>query len=227
MRKEEFALCEEAVKYYKKAVKQRQERVLRRLELLIIICCTMLATILSIGIQATVSRTTDVPYLDMMEAAYLPPSVVNNLAVNQAVYELEYEQAPEWLKSYCRSISFVDLDLKEKYADHFSSLDQKISAVTVGGDIEFDISMHSDSTMYHELWHTFDWGHEFMSENDDFVKLYDKYKDTVAHSEISPHKEFFASCGSLYMRDRKQLPEEVVRYFDHIIWEELHKEKSE
>lgn len=138
-----------------------------------------------------------------------------NPKLNQAMYEKDFLVLPDYLRESIKEVEYTEENLQEKFSEYFPP-SMSLGAVTVGDKIYIDIKSYQHDMFAHEAWHAYDWGHDFMSESEEFVELYDKYYDRIPHSDINPHKEFFACCGALYTLGEGVLPEEIISYFDGI-----------
>ena len=125
---------------------------------------------------------------------------------NYLLYKEDLIKVPKSLIQYCNNIYFTNENLNEKFN---LDIKTKVVAISYGNDIYIDTKYYGNDVVTHEMFHVFDYGNNWISDSEEFITLYEKYKDVL---QISPgnddnNYEFFATCGEKYISHSLIQPE--------------------
>lgn len=132
---------------------------------------------------------------------------------NMNLYMNNLALIPDVLLDNCSKIYFTDEDLNDKFDLGLSAV---VAAVSIEDEIYVDTSYFEYGVMVHEMYHVFDYANGWITEREDFKRIYNIYKDSV---EVSPGNrddvyEFFASYGEMFTLEREGLDEnEIFAFF--------------
>jgi hypothetical protein len=127
--------------------------------------------------------------------------------INICVYEDDYDETnydlylenlktiPSGLIKNCDNIYFTNENLNKKF--ELDDIITKIVALSYGKDIYVNTEYFSEDVLIHEMYHVYDYSNNWISDSDEFVKLYEEYKDDfeVSPGNVENSYEFFATYG--------------------------------
>lgn len=132
---------------------------------------------------------------------------------NMNLYMNNLVLIPDELLENCSRIYFADEDLNDKFDLGFATV---VAAVSIEDEIYVDTSYFEYGVLVHEMYHVFDYANGWITEKEDFKRIYNIYKDIV---EVSPGNrenvyEFFASYGEMFTLEREALERnEIFAFF--------------
>ena len=132
------------------------------------------------------------------------------------LYIENLETIPESLLNNCENIYFTGENLSEKFN---LDIEAPVVAVSDGADIYVSTNYYSDDVLIHEFFHVYDYTHFWVSDKEDFLKLYEKYKDVyhVSPGNVENSYEFFASYGELFSLANESLEKnELYTFFSEL-----------
>lgn len=133
------------------------------------------------------------------------------------LYLEDLETLPDRLTENCENIYFTDENLTKKFGLE-DEIQSEIVAISSGRDIYISTKYHGKEVLVHELWHVFDYANDWISDTDEFVNLYEMYKDEyeVSPGNVQNRYEFFASYGeTFYLRKDTLLDNTLFAFFDN------------
>lgn len=121
---------------------------------------------------------------------------------NLKLYLNNLENIPKGLLENCNNIYFSSENLNDKFDLNIKT---KIVAISYGKDIYIDTNYYKDDVLIHEMYHVFDYSNNWISETEEFLILYEKYKDDF---KVSPGNnensyEFFATYGENFTLNKE------------------------
>lgn len=164
-------------------------------------------------ITANILNKDNVKEVYMLNSRYENISIYTSYNCDQQnvnSYLEDITKIPKNLLNNCDNIYFTDEDLTEKFN---LTIKTKVVAISYGNDIFVNTDYYSEDILIHEMYHIYDYSNNWISETEDFLLLYEKYKDVY---KVSPGNnenayEFFATCGEYFTL--KNLPQQDLYNF--------------
>ncbi len=119
-------------------------------------------------------------------------------------YQRDFDNLDPEMKKHISSVTITTEDLGKKFD---MKLDANILAITYGTDIYINGNRYKEIVMIHESFHAYDYDNNWITESDDFQKIYKAEKDSI---QVSPGNtqnvyEFWASAGEKFYTDPELL----------------------
>lgn len=125
---------------------------------------------------------------------------------------------PNDLRKYCEEIVFTNEDLGQKFE---LDITNPILALSYGDTIYINTEKYEENVLIHEMYHVYDYKHKWISEQEEFINLYEDYKENISVSpgNVNNCYEFFASCGEMYFLNPDEIMEvapSIYEYFESL-----------
>lgn len=125
---------------------------------------------------------------------------------NYNLYLEDLKNIPKDLIKNCDNIYFTNENLNKKFN---LNINTKVVAISYGKDIYVSTEYYSNDVLIHEMYHVYDYSNNWISKTEEFLKLYDEYKNDF---EVSPGNkenayEFFATYGENFTLRNEELEE--------------------
>ena len=136
---------------------------------------------------------------------------------NYKKYLYELKDIPEVLKNNCESIYFTNENLNKKFNLEISTT---IVAISYGNDIYVNTTYYGKNVITHEMFHVYDYSNGWISKEEKFQKIYEKYKLSIKMSPGNNENEyeFFATCGEEFLSNSENNKNtEIHNYFSNLI----------
>lgn len=147
------------------------------------------------------------------------PVFIEDVNIDEDVakaYKRNLESLPDFMKQYATSVTITNENLSEKFD---LNLNANILAITYGTDIYISDEKFNENVLIHELFHAYDYSHNWISTSNEFSKIYEQEKNLIQVSDgnVQNIYEFWASAGEMYYFSPKKLQEVAPLTYDFMV----------
>lgn len=123
---------------------------------------------------------------------------------------------PTGMIENCNKIFFTNEDLNKKFN---CGLNAKVTAISYGRDIYISTEYFGKEVLVHEMYHVYDYANKWISDTEEFKKLYEEYGTEYGVSPGNKENcyEFFATYGELFYLQNDDLEKTpLFAFFDEM-----------